>query len=334
MCAATVSVIVPTYNRSRLLLESLGSIVGQSYRPVEVIVVDDGSTDDTRLAFENWQQEQPTDAGLSLTYVYQENAGASAARNTGLGVATGSYIHFLDSDDLLINDIYQQTVPYMESNAIDTIHFGLMFSDSSSNEEPVHHAADAARPLLDQFFQGKLKGYGFGFIRTREVINTAGLWDTGLKIAEDRDFCLRTLLASKAAEVLPAELYQVRLHGGERLSEDKISAEWWQCRLLGESKIAGLMDEYAELLKYRSQFRANLYNVGIRLYDAGLIPLGKAFGELAKSLGDNGTSPGEKRMRRVWALGPLASRLWILGRTLKSRFSRRRVSELNNGLAQ
>ncbi len=90
----TVSVIIPTFNRGYVLREAVQSVLDQGYRDLEVIVVDDGSTDGTGDSMAAWFGAEPR-----VRYSYQANRGASAARNAGLDLATGAYIAFLDSDD-------------------------------------------------------------------------------------------------------------------------------------------------------------------------------------------------------------------------------------------
>jgi glycosyltransferase involved in cell wall biosynthesis len=87
-----ISVIIPTYNRAALLLEAMESVLHQTFKNYELIVIDDGSTDDTRQALE--AHTGP------LIYCYQNNQGVSAARNRGLQMSRGQFIAFLDSDDL------------------------------------------------------------------------------------------------------------------------------------------------------------------------------------------------------------------------------------------
>src|SRR4051812_26873537 len=87
-----VSVIIPTYNRANVVSEAVESVLNQTYSKVELIVVDDGSTDDTLEKLRRF--------GNTITVITQENAGPSAARNAGIANARGDLIAFLDSDDL------------------------------------------------------------------------------------------------------------------------------------------------------------------------------------------------------------------------------------------
>jgi glycosyltransferase involved in cell wall biosynthesis len=97
-----VSVVIPTYNYGRFIGETVESALAQTYRPVETIVVDDGSTDDTR--------ERVAGYGNRVRYLYQQNRGLSAARNAGIGAAQGEFIALLDSDDLWLPDKLERQV--------------------------------------------------------------------------------------------------------------------------------------------------------------------------------------------------------------------------------
>ena len=118
-----VSVIIPTYNRAKYVSDALDSVWAQSYRPVEVIVVDDGSTDDTRAVVDEWKRSHQEDR-FKLSYRYQENAGAPAARNHGLRVASGRWIKFLDSDDVLHSDALKTQMEASQQLSEDEIVFG------------------------------------------------------------------------------------------------------------------------------------------------------------------------------------------------------------------
>ena len=88
----TISVIIPTFNRSKLVVNAIDSVLNQTYKDYEIIVVDVGSTDDTRESLKPYMHR--------IRYVCQANLGASAARNRGIQLARGKWISILDSEDL------------------------------------------------------------------------------------------------------------------------------------------------------------------------------------------------------------------------------------------
>jgi glycosyltransferase involved in cell wall biosynthesis len=102
----TVSVIIPTYNRADVIEKAIGSVLNQSYRDFEVLVIDDGSTDNTTKVVEK----------LPVKYIWQRHHGAPSARNRGIAQARGKYIAFLDSDDWWLPGKLEKQVAVMESN--------------------------------------------------------------------------------------------------------------------------------------------------------------------------------------------------------------------------
>ncbi len=111
-----VSIIIPTYNRAHLVCEAIDSALAQTYPHKEVIVVDDGSTDDTRGIVSRY--------GNAVRYIYQENRGVSAARNHGFREARGEYVLFLDSDDTLMPDALSNLLSILEGDESIAAAFG------------------------------------------------------------------------------------------------------------------------------------------------------------------------------------------------------------------
>ena len=99
-----VSVVIPSYNSAQFLPEAIESVLEQSYPHFEVIVVDDGSTDDTKEVCDRYPK---------VKYFYQKNQGHATARNTGLRISTGEYIIFLDSDDCLLPEAIEIGVNHL-----------------------------------------------------------------------------------------------------------------------------------------------------------------------------------------------------------------------------
>lgn len=113
-----VSVIIPAYNRANLIGETIQSVLDQTFTDFEIIVVDDGSTDNTREVIDSFKDPR-------ISYKYQENRGVAAARNTGIRFSGGEYIAFLDSDDLWLPQNLELKVKLLDA-CPDT---ALVFSD-------------------------------------------------------------------------------------------------------------------------------------------------------------------------------------------------------------
>lgn len=104
----SISVIIPVFNSERFISEAIQSVIDQNYEPLQVIIVDDGSTDDTADIIAAF--------GKEITYLFQNNAGPAAARNKGLEMATGNFIAFLDSDDLWPENKLMDALAEFEKN--------------------------------------------------------------------------------------------------------------------------------------------------------------------------------------------------------------------------
>lgn len=114
-----ISIIVTTYNCEKYINDCLVSIINQTYKNLEIIVVDDGSTDDTKNILDKIKK---TDNRIKV--IYKDNGGVSSARNTGLKEANGDFITFVDGDDTLETDMYEQLLQYNEKYDLDIIHCG------------------------------------------------------------------------------------------------------------------------------------------------------------------------------------------------------------------
>jgi glycosyltransferase involved in cell wall biosynthesis len=107
-----VSVIIPTYNRESILPKAIESVLRQTYPAIELIVIDDGSKDNTKQLVESYP---------GITYVFQENGGQGKARNTGLELATGYYLASLDSDDTWEPDFLSVCISKLEKDGLDFV---------------------------------------------------------------------------------------------------------------------------------------------------------------------------------------------------------------------
>jgi glycosyltransferase involved in cell wall biosynthesis len=125
----TISVIVPVYNMEKYLVQCLDSIVGQSYRHLEILLIDDGSTDRSPEICDRYAAEDER-----IKVIHRKNGGLSAARNTGLDAAAGEYVGFVDSDDWLDGDMYEFLLGDLLSAGADIAVCGYYITTDDSEE--------------------------------------------------------------------------------------------------------------------------------------------------------------------------------------------------------
>lgn len=209
---ALVSVIIPTYNRSELLSEAIRSVLQQTYRPIECIVVDDGSTDHTQNVLDELSNK--LDPGFTLVCLRQQHAGAQHSRNAGTRAANGKYIQYLDSDDLLYPGKIKSQVDFLTLHPdIDGVfgdwHVGLP-------ESKQIFTAYRKEDLLFQILT-ECPIANFSMLMTREIVQQIGDWDTSLKRNQEIDFHCRGILTGGDFRYLPGVTGLWRKHPENRI---------------------------------------------------------------------------------------------------------------------
>lgn len=201
----TFSVVIPAFNRGNVLRDALDSVLAQTWPPLEVIVVDDGSTDDTAAAVTRY-------AGR-ITYVRQSNAGPAAARNHGIEIARGQYIAFLDSDDAWAPwalELFAKAAREFGAPAVIVGH-GV---DWQRRDHVLHNAARMRGSA--NFLTASASGSAFhgtcGLAIRADVVRAAGGFRRSLLCAEDQDLCLRVGYAPGFAEIMTPPLYFQRFN--------------------------------------------------------------------------------------------------------------------------
>ena len=183
----TVSVVVTTYNQSAFIEETLTSVVGQSRRPDEVIVVDDGSTDDTAARVRSF--------GPSVRYVYQKNQGVAGSRNTGMALATGDLVVLLDGDDVWHPQKIELQVEAFRSypdSGIIAVGF-VPFTDAvpaSSHLDAASIRVDSRDRFAD-LVRSSFLGTTSQVAIPRRILASVGMSDTVYRICSDYDLYLR-----------------------------------------------------------------------------------------------------------------------------------------------
>ncbi len=185
-----VSVIVPTYNRAHLLGRALQSILKQTYKDFEVIVVDDGSTDNTMDVVRFFR-------ALKINYIkHSENKGEPAARNTGVKAARGEYVAFLDSDDEWLPEKLEKEMDVFKK---EPSRLGVVYSDMCEIERNGDRCIWKSPTFMPEdglFYKRALKYhiYGIGIgsaVVKKECFGKAGLFDERLSYYVDLDFFIR-----------------------------------------------------------------------------------------------------------------------------------------------
>jgi glycosyltransferase involved in cell wall biosynthesis len=211
----TVSVIIPTYNRGALLVEAVESALAQRRPPDEILVVDDGSRDDTAARMAAY--------GERVRYVRQANAGPSAARNHGFRLARGEYLALLDSDDLWTPDRLERQLEVLQRHPDTDVVFGreVLFGAGQPDRDWNLHDPEVRRvlaqtagplvPILPVLIRENVVPTSTALFRRALLDRTGGI-DESLRQAEDWDLWLRFALAGARFAHVPSPLCRRRMH--------------------------------------------------------------------------------------------------------------------------
>ena len=184
-----VSVVIPVYNGAKYIQMAIDSILKQTYNNYEIIVIDDGSTDDTRQQLQHYRGK--------IRYVFQENQGSAAARNIGIDLAKGDLVAFLDADDFwtMPNKLEKQINMFESNSSFGGINTGWVIIDSEGKQiktvQPWHQA-----PILDlETWLNKKCVRTSAMVFRKEWLNKVGGFDEELRQFHDVDLALRLSLA-------------------------------------------------------------------------------------------------------------------------------------------
>jgi glycosyltransferase involved in cell wall biosynthesis len=180
-----ISVVIPCYNHGKYLPQAIDSVLTQSHRNVEVIVVDDGSTDSTKEVVDSRYANCK-----AVKYVYQHNQGLSAARNTGIDNSTGNYFVFLDADDWLVDNALSTNLAYLQQNKLLAFvsggHIILNERECYRGERRDTVEANHYHEMLTRNYIGM-----HAAVMYQRWVFDEFRFDTGLKASEDYDIYLQ-----------------------------------------------------------------------------------------------------------------------------------------------
>ena len=286
-----VSAIIPTYNNPAMLLQAVESVLAQTYDDYELLVVDDGSEPETRKALEPFMDR--------IKYIYQENAGPSAARNRGIKESGGELVAFLDHDDLWLPEKLQAQVEYMDAHPEFplTYHRVDYFTDGRTLDFPVREGptGDVLAPLFKRIFLITL-----AVMCRRECFEKVGYFNEELRFAQDYDIWLRMAVEYEFG-------YVDKMLGRYRFHEQNLS---WENRIQHLSEKLLCLERVYGSPEATERIPTKLYNRGI---SATTFKLAKMY--LANGDGEM----SRKMIARAIRHRPIEPRRWLFW--LRARFS-------------
>ena len=200
-----VSILIPAFNAERYIKETLGSALAQTYRHIEIVVVDDGSTDGTANIIKSYNDPR-------LRYVYQENQGIIRVRNRLLQEARGDFLTYLDSDDIYFPEKVEEEVKFLETNPeYAAVYCDLRYFFDGHPEKLYRHrytfySGDIFEHLLEKMFITNTT-----FMFRRSVIDAIGMYEEAMGTVEDWHYFLKMAQKGFKFGFIPKDLVRFRL---------------------------------------------------------------------------------------------------------------------------
>lgn len=186
-----VSVIIPSYNFAKYIGKAIESVISQTYPLWELIIVDDGSTDDTKQVVESYLGDK------RISYYYQQNAGQAKAKNTAIKAAKGEYVAVLDADNICTNDRLEVAVGFLDGNPS----YGLCHSDITTINEQGELISQDNMARYSGYTVNELLKDNFIAINTAvmrlDLVTAISGFNESIRRADDYEFCLRFCLKHK-----------------------------------------------------------------------------------------------------------------------------------------
>lgn len=218
----TISIVIPVYNSENTLERTLGSLISQAYRPLEIVCVDDGSTDGSAALLERYQKQ--TYEGVTIKVVNQPNAGPSAARNTGLSALSGNIVMFVDADDALEAGACEKVAKVFKDSNVEMLVFGAICDPEDmaparliellSPKNATWHLDANGKASETLLFHSNAQPYACrSAYRTQFLTRENITFDTQVRIGEDAAFMLAALSLAKTTQMIPDKLYHYYMQG-------------------------------------------------------------------------------------------------------------------------
>lgn len=300
-----VSIIVPCFNQGVFLRTAVDSCLAQTYGRVEVVVVNDGSTDDTSMVISEY--------GRSVSGIVQANLGLSAARNAGILAARGEYVLFLDADDYIGEDAIGTLMNAEGGSGAGSVAYGGWISVDQDGRQQSRHPASAMDS--DPFHQ-LLEGTGIVthcFLIPRQVFARVGLFDCALRSCEDWDMWLKVAATGIAFRHVAGEHAFYRRYSGTMSRNYSMMWESGQTVLRRYSGLHGACSRCrAASARGRAAFRGYLFDTAFWNHIRALRSQGRNAACLALVSRRVWADPALLRLLRGWASGYVVAKLGLV----------------------
>ncbi|MBK6904825.1 MAG: glycosyltransferase [Saprospirales bacterium] len=259
-----VSVLIPAYNASRYLAETIHSVMNQTFSAWEMIIVDDGSQDDT---FSIAREFAGRDSRIQA--VAQPNAGASAARNHAFRLSKGQWVKYMDADDLLNPDSLaaQAALANQFPDCIISGKWGRFYRDDLQTFRLSSESVWRDMPGVDWIVESWSKGPNMTqpgiFLIPRNIVEKFGGWDESLSLVDDREFFTRIILQSPFIKFCPDSVLYYRSGLGGSLSKtrgEKAMASAWKATDLSANYLLQARNDAKARRACAVQYQAFAYN--------------------------------------------------------------------------
>ena len=227
-----ISVIIPSFNREKLILRALDSVLAQSFRDFEILVIDDGGNDGTGDLVKKRAEES---RGIPVFYKHTPNRGVAAARNYGIRKSSGTWIALLDSDDEWVPEKLEKQVAFIHENPhISLIHTGELWIRNGIKVNPPKSYRKYGGDVFEQSLPVCMIGPSTAMF-SRDLFEETGGFNENYPVCEDYDFWLRVTLKYQAG--LIDEKLTVKYGGhDDQLSTNHVAMDYWRirsmCRIL------------------------------------------------------------------------------------------------------
>ncbi|WP_342470250.1 glycosyltransferase family 2 protein [Ureibacillus sp. FSL K6-3587] len=270
-----ISIIIPVYNAEPFLDKTIQSILSQTYKNFQLILIDDGSKDNSLQICYRYQREDSRILVLS-----QENAGSSAARNYGLIKATGDYIMFVDADDCIEENMLEELVKIAKEKNPDIVMCGLYKNFYDKNKKLIESKVFRLKPryikgnksiangIIDLFENEKINGPTCKLIRKKLIIGNEIMMPVGIHLQEDLLFNVKVLCFAESIYVTDKCFYHYNNYNVE-----SVTKRYYQNKFEMLNYVHNYVVEYFELRTKNNDILARAYYLYIKNVYAGFLNL-------------------------------------------------------------